>query len=179
MERFFGEDPGRFFGVAARPVSQIEMRRHPLSYAAYGVVAIVGLAFVFHQYGRFTEAQLFPGVSPWAIFAWKWMMVLGGLGCIVSLLVEPRPRPKWPDMADLLHIEAVFALVAAVGMLIYLVVQIHITGFSQGKITIGVFGLLIVGHLWRGIQCRRDARTLEALATAAEKAAQEVLDEAA
>lgn len=155
----------RFFGDAARPISEVEMRRHPLAFALYAVVLMLGVVFVFHWYAaNRSDSDLFPDVSPWAIFAWKWMMVVGGGLALTTLIVSPRPSPHWPDLADLLHLEGVFAIVAAFGMLVYIVVVVHLEGLAGSTQALSIYGILILGHIWRGYQAIRDAVRLERLA---------------
>lgn len=142
------------------------MRRHPLALALYLVVFLLGLVFITHWYGpNHTEADLFPHVSPWAIFAWKWMMLTGGGVATLSLLLKPRTTGLWPDLADLLHFEGIAAFVAGWGLLIYLVVIVHVTGVSQSGPALALYGVLILGHWWRGAQAIADANRLETLAT--------------
>lgn len=155
----------RFFGSDSRPIAQIISRRHPLAIALYTVVCLLGVVFVLHWYSaNRSESDLFPGVTPWAIFAWKWMMVTGGGGALAAVLTRPRVSPHWPDLADLLHLEAIAAFVAAFGMLVYLVVVVHLAGLDQSGQALAIYGVLILGHVWRGLQAVKDARRLEQLA---------------
>jgi hypothetical protein len=157
----------RFFGEAARPIAEVEMRRHPLAFTMYGIVCFLGLIFILHLYGpNRSDHDLFPGVSSWAIFTWKWMMVVGGAGAVTALAVNPRHSPHWPDLADLLHIEAVFAIVAAFGMLVYIVVVVHLQGWDDSYQALVIYGALIFGHVARGVQAIIDAIRLEGLAQA-------------
>jgi hypothetical protein len=155
----------RFFGNDSRPIAQIISRRHPLAVSLYTVVLLLGVVFVFHWYSaNRSQSDLFPGVSPWAIFAWKWMMVTGGGGALAAVLSRPRTSPHWPDLADLLHLEAIAAFVAAFGMLVYLIVVVHLAGLSQSGQALAIYGVLIVGHVWRGTQAVKDSGRLEQLA---------------
>lgn len=158
-----------FFGKDARPISEVIMRRHPLAVALYFVVMMLGVIFVLHWYTHgVDEAKLFPGVSPWAIFAWKWMMVSGGGGALVCLFTKPRPSPHWPDLSDLLHMEGIAAMVAAFGLTTYAVTIIHLMGFSDSAPAIVLYGSIIAGHLVRAAQAIHDAQRLQALAQIAE-----------
>lgn len=151
----------RFFGDNARAIAQVETRRNPLAFSMYAVVMALGLIFVFHLFAQNrTEHDLFPHVSPWAIFAWKWMMSVGGLASTVTLLFNPRPSPHWPDIVDLLHLEAIFAGISSVGLAIYLIVVVHLTGFEASYQAIAFFGFIILGHVWRTKDCVVDARKL-------------------
>lgn len=169
----FGDDPHhRFFGTSSRAVSEIVMRRHPFSFTLYGIVTMLGTIYVFHLYGAGRgDHDLFGNTSEWAIFAWKWLMVSGGLGAILAVLLNPRLHPHWPDIVDLLHIEAIFAGTAAGGMAVYLAVDIHLQGVEQAYQATGIYGLLIAGHVWRSIQCARDANHLQDLQEALDAAA--------
>lgn len=168
-----------FFGKDARPISEVIMRRHPLAMALYGVVFLLGLVFVLHWYAHgVSEKTLFPGVSEWAIFAWKWMMVSGGGGALICLWAKPRPSPHWPDLADLLHLEGIAAIVGAFGLFTYLIVVINLMGFSDSAPAVVIYGVIVVGHFVRAYQAIWDASRLQRLATLAETA-QEVRDAAA
>lgn len=167
MSLFGADEKHRFFGSSSRAVAEIVMRRHPFSYTLYGIVSVLGAIYVFHLYGMGRgDHDLFGSTSEWAIFAWKWLMVLGGIGAILSITANPRPHPHWPDIVDLLHAEAIFAGTAAGGMLIYLAVDIHLQGISQAYQATGIYGLLIGGHIWRSLQCARDANHLQDLQNA-------------
>ena len=100
-----------FGPMEPRPVAQIVTRRHPLAFALYLTVLIMGVIFVFHWFGTHqTTEALFPGIPWWVIFAWKWEMLLGGALAAGSLTASPRSGPGWPDLADLLHLEGIGAL---------------------------------------------------------------------
>lgn len=157
------------FGKDTRPLSQVVTRRHPLAMAMYAMVGFLGLVFIFHWYGHHTEQELFPGVASWVIFAWKWMMVVGGVGGVASLLCKPRVTPHWPDLSDLLHIEGIMAIVGAFGLLTYLLAIVHVAGLSQSGPAIAVYTVLISGHVWRGVQAIKDAGRLELLSEVAQK----------
>lgn len=154
----------RFFGDDSRTVAQIVTRRHPLAFAVYSVVFLLGCVFVFHAYGPHTESELFPGISRWWIAAWKWMMVSGGLGAMVCLSTKPRTDGHWPDLADLLHLEGIAAIVAGFGLLTYTVAIVDLTGFADARPALLIYGALILGHVWRGWQAISDGRRLEVLA---------------
>lgn len=158
--------PGeRFFGGDSRAVAQIVSRRHPLAFALYMVVFLLGAVFVFHWYAaNRSETDLFPGIPHLWIFAWKWMMVCGGGGAVITLLINPRPSPKWPDIADLLHMEAIAAIVAAFGMTVYIVVVVHLEGWVGSTQALAIYGTLILGHIWRGAQAIKDSFRLQQLA---------------
>lgn len=154
----------RFFGDDSRTVAQIVSRRHPLAFAVYGAVFLIGMVFVVHAYGPHTESELFPGISRYWIAAWKWMMVSGGLGAMVCLCTKPRTDGHWPDLADLLHLEGIAAMVAGFGLATYLFAIVDLTGFVTARPAILIYGALIVGHVWRGGQAISDGRRLEVLA---------------
>jgi hypothetical protein len=157
-----------FFGADARPIAQVISRRHPLALAMYAVVFLLGMIFLTHfGYGSHTEADLFPGVSPWAIWGWKVMMVTGGGGAFAVLCTNPRPSPHWPDLADLLHLEGIAALVAGLGLTVYLVALLDIMGWHQIGPAVAVYGVIIVGHGFRAFQALKDSYRLERLAQAA------------
>lgn len=158
----------KFFGKDARPIAEVVMRRHPLAFALYTVVFLLGMIFVTHfGYGTHTEHDLFPGVSPIVIVGWKVMMVGGGGGAVLTLLARPRPSPHWPDIADLLHLEGIASGVAGMGLLVYLVSVINVQGLHTSGPAIVYFGTLIAGHVVRGRQAIRDSIRLKELARAA------------
>lgn len=160
--------PARFFGNDARPIGEVVMRRHPLALGMYAIVFLLGLIFTTHfGYGQHTEADLFPGVSGWAILGWKVLMLLGGGGALVCLLTPPRPSPKWPDLADLLHLEGITAIVAAFGLMTYLAAVVSIMGEDSGP-SLAFFGVMVLAHFWRAAQAISDAQRLEALALLAQ-----------
>lgn len=163
-----------FFGKDARPIAEVISRRHPLAFAMYAVVFLLGAVFVFHWYAHGVhESALFPGVSPWAIFAWKWMMVSGGGGGLLCLITKPRPAPHWPDITDLLHFEGIAAIVGAFGLSIYLVVVVHLLGLHDSGPSIVLFGTIVAGHLVRAGQAIHDATRLQRLAQIADDAKEE------
>lgn len=150
------------------PVAQIVSRRHPLGFAAYVMTLILGLIFVFHWYGvSRSEADLFPGIPWFVIFAWKWEMVTGGGVALAALCMRPRLHPHWPDLADLLHLEGIGALVAAFGLSTYIVALIDLSAKSHNLVNLGpalaVYLPLVGGRVWRGVQALRESRLLEGL----------------
>jgi hypothetical protein len=160
-----------FFGRDARPIAEVVSRRHPFAFAMYAVVFLLGLVFVFHWYtGGVKESTLLPGVSEWAIFAWKWMMVTGGGLALVFLTLNPRPAPHWPDISDLLHLEGIAAIVAAFGVSVYLVVIVHLSGVHDSAPAVTIYGVIIVSHLVRATQAIHDAKQLQRLSQLADDA---------
>lgn len=158
-----------FFGADARPIAQVMTRRHPLAMALYMVVFLLGIIFVTHfGYGQHTEKDLFPGVSEWAIWGWKVCMVGGGGGAFIVLCLNPRPSPHWPDLADLLHLEGIAAIVAATGLLTYLVAIIDVMGWHQSGPALVLYGVIILGHAARATQAIKDSVRLERLANRAQ-----------
>lgn len=152
-----------FFGDNSRPIAQIVSRRHPLAFGVYATVMFLGLVFVFHWYGVHSQAELFPGVSIWAIAVWKWSMVIGGGGALLCIAVRPREAPHWPDIADLLHLEGAAAILAAFGMVVYLYENVQVNGISLSGPAFAIYLSLITAHVFRGIQAIRDAVRLERL----------------
>lgn len=158
-------DKERFFGGDARPIAQGVTRRHPMAAGLYAVVMLLGAIFVFHLYAaNRTESQLFPGIDHWVTFLWKWMLVLGGAGALFTISLSPRVSPHWPDLSDLLHLEAIFAVVAAFGLLVYVGVVIHLQGIAQSYQAIAIYAVMIVSHVWRAVDAVKDAKRLEELA---------------
>lgn len=161
----FGNDDNRLlFGADTRPVAQGITRRHPMAIGLYAVVMLLGAIFVFHLYApNRNEAQLFPGVNHWITFTWKWSMLLGGLGAITAIWLTPRVQPHYPDLVDLLHLEAIFAIVSTFGLLVYIYVVVRLEGVSQSYQAIGVYAAMVIAHAARAYQCSKDAKRLEAL----------------
>ena len=150
-----------------RPVAQVTSRRHPLAFAVYLLVLVMGLIFVFHWFGvHAAQHALFPHVPGWVILMWKWEMVSGGFGASGALLTRPRLSPHWPDIADLLHIEAIGALVCAFGLTTYATAITNLVGFQKAAPSLSLYTLLIGGLVFRGIQAFAEARRLERLAVA-------------
>jgi hypothetical protein len=167
----FSDHTPLFFGADARPIAQAITRRHPLALALYAVVFMLGMIFLTHfGYGAHTEADLFPGVSEWAIWGWKVLMVVGGGGALVVLGTNPRPSPHWPDIADLLHLEGIAAIIAAMGLVVYVVAIIAAHGLPQSGPALTVYGVIIGGHIVRAYQVIYDAMRLQRLAQLAEDA---------
>jgi ABC-type transport system involved in cytochrome c biogenesis permease subunit len=168
----------RFFGDAAGPIAEVETRRHPLAFVVYAIVFLLGIVFIFHWYpSNRQQGDLFQGVSPWAVYTWKWMMLVGGLVTMAVIAVNPRPSPHWPDLADLLTLEGIFGIVSAIGMLIYITVVVHLTGFHQALQGMLFYGALIGGHVYRAPQAIKHARALERYAAAAQVAARLLADQ--
>jgi len=150
-----------------RPVAQIVTRRHPLAFALYLTVLIMGVIFVFHWFGTHqTTEALFPGIPWWVIFAWKWEMLLGGALAAGSLTASPRSGPGWPDLADLLHLEGIGALTCAFGLATYAAAVESLVGFDKAAPAISLYIVLVLGLVTRGIQAFREARRLERMVTA-------------
>lgn len=160
-----------FFGKDARPIAEIVSRRHPLAFALYTVVFLLGLVFICHWYtAGVKESTLFPGVNEWIIFTWKWMMVTGGGGALLMLSLNPRRSPHWPDISDLLHLEGIAAIVGGFGVAVYLVVIVNLTGVHDSAPAVTIYGVIIAGHITRAIQAIHDAKRLQRLAQLADDA---------
>jgi hypothetical protein len=151
--------------IIDQPTAQIVTRRHPLALAAYAMVFTMGLIFVFSWFGTGQHTEdVFPHTSHLVIFLWKWEMVTGGGAALAALIGKPRVEEGWPDLADLLHLEGIGALVAGFGVSTYLVAILHLHGPSQSGPAIVVFGTIVLGCVFRGIQALREGRRLEHLA---------------
>jgi hypothetical protein len=98
------------------------------------------------------------------IFAWKWEMVLGGGGALLSLVFKPRATPKWPDLADLLHIEGICCLIASFGVSTYAYGTVSEVGLHNSVGALAFFIPIVLGHLYRGGQAIRQGASLQALA---------------
>lgn len=156
-------------GKHRQPTPAVTSRRHPLAFAAYFLVLVLGLVFVFQLFGtNQTEKALFPDISPWLIRLWEWEMVLGAIASLTGLLGKPRVSSGWPDLADLLHVEGIGALLQGFGMTTYLAAAMSVYVEMHHPLRDSIPGLLIylgiiTGLFVRGIQALRDARRMEKL----------------
>lgn len=154
-----------------RTVAQVTSRRHPLAFSVYLLVLVLGAVFVFHLFGSHqTQNTLFPGIEPWVISMWKWMMCGGAALSLFGLLCKERTTPGWPDIADLLHLEAIGAVLQGFGMLVYTTAAVFVYHHMHKPLTdaipgLVIYGAIIAGLVWRGVQAIQDARRLERLAT--------------
>ena len=91
-------------------------------------------------------------------------------GAVLTLLTKPRPSPLWPDISDLLHLEGIAAIVAAFGLMVYLLVVVRVMGFTHSGPAITLYGVLIIAHFVRAKQAIHDAKRLKELANLMEAA---------
>lgn len=148
-------------------MAQVVSRRHPLAFAMYVMVLCLGLIFIFQWFGTGqTENAIFPGVPEWMIETWKWEMTTGAAVSVLGLLLPARQSPSWPDLADLLHFEAVGSFVSAIGLATFASAGVILTGPSHAVSSLVLYGVLVLGHLWRSGQALWEARKLVRLATA-------------
>lgn len=148
-------------------VAQVVTRRHPLAVASYTFTLILGLIFLVHWYGtRVDERVLFHGIPVWVIWSWKLELFLGSAAALVGVLARPRMSPHWPDIADLLHLEAIGAALSGFGLLTYAVAIVDLVGLHAASPDLAVFAPLIAGRFFRSVQALREGRSLESLAQA-------------
>lgn len=128
----------------------------------YAMVLVLGLIFVFQLFGAHkTQAAIFPHIPGWVIFLWKWEMTLGATLSLFGLACPARAKGHWPDLADLLHMEGIGAFVSAFGLATYATATISLTGLHNAYPGLIIYGVLVAGHIWRGVQSLREARRLE------------------
>jgi hypothetical protein len=148
-----------------KPLAQVVTRRHPLAIASYFFTLVLGFVFLIHWYGtKVDEHLLFHGTPEFVIWSWKLELFIGSAAALFGVLMRPRITPHWPDIADLLHTEAIGAAFSGFGLTTYLVVILHLTGFEHAGPSAVIFVPLIVGRFWRATQALIEARALEALA---------------
>jgi len=140
-----------------REARTITSRRHPLAFAAYSMVLMLGIIFVT-RWLDIGAVPIFAHLDRVWIYLWEWELVSGGAVSILALCARPRLSPHWPDLADLLHIEAIGAFVGACGVLTYLLAAIKLLGLSKVGPSGTILALLSLGLLYRAVQGLRDAR---------------------
>lgn len=145
-------------------------RRHPLAMTSYACTLVLGIVFTFN----ILETTSLPGVRPLWDWAWKLMLDTGGLFGVVALLTKPRLSPKWPDLADLLHIEAIAAFVSGLGFIVYAVSITNLVHHLAGSVA--VLFVMGAGMLWRSVQARSEAKKAEYLARVYDDAHRQMLE---
>lgn len=140
----------------------ITSRRHPLAFAAYAMVLMMGLIFVT-EWLDIGAVPIFSHLHRYWIWLWEYELVTGGLVSLVTLTLRPRVSPHWPDLADLLHLEAIGAFVSACGVLTYLLAAISLLGLDRVGPSGTILGVLFVGLVIRSFTALSDARQVERL----------------
>lgn len=147
--------------------TSIVTRRHPIAIASYLFTLMFGLVFVFGLLDSSRAViDLFPGISEWLIRLWEAELTLGSLACVAAMVLPVRQFPQWPDLADLLHVEAIGAFVSGLGLATYLVAMTELHGWPDVTPDLSVFGTLAVGRFWRSAQAFKEHTRLEKLAVA-------------
>jgi len=148
----------------AIPTPSITSRRHPLALSAYLMVGLMGLIFItgWLDTGG-VEHALFGHLPRGWVWAWEYELLTGGWLGVVSILTKPRLSPKWPDLADLLHFEAIAAFVAASGVTTYIVAIAHVLGWHKVGPTALLLSVLSGGLLYRSFRALSEARHVERL----------------
>ena len=139
-------------------------RRHPLAFAAYMMVLMTGLIFItgWLDTGR-AEAALFVHLHRYWIWMWEYELLLGGAIGLLAVWVKPRMAPKWPDLSDLLHFEAIGAFLAGAGVTTYVIAIATVLGWHSVGPSAVILGLLSLGLGYRAVQALYDARQVERL----------------
>lgn len=136
----------------------ITSRRHPLAFASYLVTFILGGLFAVGV----LDTDAFTNLHPFWKIVWEAELVAGGAAGLVMLLVKPRIKPHWPDLADVLRLEAIAAFVGGLGFLTYCVSLSSATHrFSSVDVLLGVMGC---GMLVRSAQALYECRYVEQMA---------------
>jgi len=144
----------------------ITSRRHPLALASYLVTLVLGLLFLVHV----IDTSFLPVSQTWKIL-WRIELVAGGASGLAFSLIRPRVSPHWPDLADVLRLEGIAALVSTIGFATYIVAIEDVAGPGVHAVTV-LLSIMSLGMLGRSVQCFRDSSFVErmaALSTAAEE----------
>ena len=146
----------------------VTTRRHPIAWAAYAAAVVTGASYLAG-----VPIHVLDGTNGWERLFWSSQILVGGLLALITLVVQPRLHPHWPDLADLIRIEGFGSLLCGIGYICYILSVIlngHTTQtpwvqiVGAGSLTTGV---LATGRIWRGIQALREARKLDRYVAAA------------
>lgn len=139
-------------------------RAHPLAIASYCCTFLLGFCLTFGLFGT----RALSGVDP--LFDWTWRLELltGGLAGMVLCSIRPRISPGWPDLADLLRLEAIGAFVGGSGFVIY---AYSITELAhEPTLPATVLGAMGLGMVTRSIQAFIEGRRAQHLAAVYDQA---------
>jgi|SRR3954464_14272169 len=133
-------------------------RDHPLAYGLYTATFLLGLTLLT----GYVDTVSLHGFDQVMAIMWKLQMLTGGLAALWAIWQKPRMTPNWPDLGDLLRVEAIAAGQAACGYGVYTWSII----LFQGRLSIPalVLGVIGVGLFARCVQAYKESEQAERLA---------------
>lgn len=138
----------------------VTTRRHPLAFTGYAITFMLGLTFLIRP---FVEHSILISLNPVWRALWIFELISGGLMGMAILSLPPRDEKRWPDLADLIRLEAIAAFVSAAGLFTYAAGIIDIAGWINAAWIL--VGFLALGMIARAVQARFfDAKKIESLA---------------
>lgn len=137
-----------------RYIAALTTRRHPLAFASYMVAAVLGGTLLL----GLAETVVVHGMTLFTRWVWEIMLSVGGVGGVMTLLMRPRMAHGWPDLVDLLHLEAIMAFACSIGFLTYWLSLLEYGDYhlltSPGGLALAT---LAFGMAWRSVQALREA----------------------
>jgi hypothetical protein len=133
-------------------------RDHPLAYGLYTATFLLGLTLLT----GWVDTVSLHGFDQIMAILWKLQMLTGGIMALWAIWQKPKMTPHWPDLGDLLRVEAIAAGQAACGYLVYTWSIIEF----QNRVSIPalVLGVVGIGMLARCIQAYKESEQAERLA---------------
>jgi hypothetical protein len=133
-------------------------RDHPLAYGLYAATFLLGLTLLT----GYVDTVSLHGFDQVMAILWKLQMLTGGLAALWAIWQKPKMTPHWPDLGDLLRVEAIAAGQGACGYMVYTWSLILLQNrLSIPALVLGVVGL---GLFARCIQAYKESEQAERLA---------------